>query len=186
MENLNKTAVLIIDMLNDYFFESPLKDHKAELIANINKVVHWARSYDASIIWVRQEFASDLSDAFPEMKKKKIYITIAGTDGCKLLSELDNHVGDYEIVKKRYSAFFGTSLDELLKELRIKRLIICGINTHACIRMAAVDAYQRDLDVIIPIECVHSSDFEHHEMTLKYFKGKIAEVVTIENLINFV
>ena len=186
MENLNRTAVLVIDMLNDYFSGSPLKDHKAELVANINNVVHWARFHDVPIIWVRQEFAPDLSDAFPEMKKKNIFITIAGTDGCKLLPELDNQDGDYEIIKKRYSAFFGTSLDELIKELKARQLIICGINTHACIRMAAIDAYQRDLDVIIPIECVYSSDFEHHEMTLKYFNGKIAEVVTLENLINFV
>ena len=186
MENLNRSAVLIIDMLNDYFLESPLKVHKAELVANINNVVRWARSRDVPIIWVRQEFASDLSDAFPEMKKKKIYITIAGTDGCKLLQGLEYQDGDYEIIKKRYSAFYGTSLDELIKNLEVKRLIICGINTHACIRMVAIDAYQRDLEVIIPIECVYSSDIEHHKVTLKYLNGKIADVVTLEDLKKFV
>jgi maleamate amidohydrolase len=186
MEKLNNTAVLIIDMLNDYFLKSPLIEHKDDLVDKINKVVHWARSHGLPIIWVRQEFASDLSDAFPEMKKKKIYITIAGTDGCRLLPELDNQEDDYEIVKKRYSAFFRTPLDELLKKLEVKRLIICGINTNACIRMAAIDAYQRDIDVIIPIECVYSSDIEHHEITLKYFNDKIAEVVTLEKLLKFV
>jgi maleamate amidohydrolase len=48
------------------------------------------------------------------------------------------------IIKKRYSGFYGTTLDETLARLAPDAIILAGINTHACIRTTAVDAYQRD------------------------------------------
>ena len=58
------------------------------------------------------------------------------------------------VIKKRYSAFFGTTLDELLRKLCAETLILTGVNTHACIRTTAIDAYQRDLGVIFASECM--------------------------------
>mgnify|MGYP006202574933 CR=1 FL=1 len=65
-----------------------------------------------------QEFKPDLSDAFLEMRRHGIQVTIAGTDGCEILPELERRPDERVIVKKRYSAFFGTALDELLRTLR--------------------------------------------------------------------
>jgi nicotinamidase-related amidase len=81
-------------------------------------------------------------------------------------------------VKKRYSAFFGTGLDELLAQLKPDSVILAGINTHACIRTTAIDAYQRDWPVMLALDCVDSYDREHHEVSLKYMKAKIAAVMT--------
>ncbi len=66
---------------------------------------------------------------------------VAGTDGCTILSELDCQPGDHEIVKKRYSMFFRTNMDSLLAELGANRLVLAGVNTHACVRTAAIDAF---------------------------------------------
>jgi len=78
------------------------------------------------------------------LRAKKLSITIAGTTGCDLLPELDRLPTDSVIVKKRYSAFFSTSLDARLSEARLEFLVVAGVNTHACVRMTAIDAYQRD------------------------------------------
>src|SRR5690606_591882 len=126
------------------------------------------------VIWVRQEFAPDLSDAFLLMRKTGTKVTIAGTEGCELLPDLARLETDRVIVKKRYSAFFRTELDEVLAELGTRTLVLAGINTHACVRMAAIDAYQRDFDVIVAVECVASYDAEHHRVTLRYLEGGIA------------
>jgi isochorismate hydrolase len=82
------------------------------------------------------------------------------------------------IVKKRYSAFFGTGLDEVLDRLRPDGLILAGINTHACIRTTAIDAYQRDWPLILASDCVDSYDREHHRVTLNYMKDKLALLMT--------
>jgi len=77
---------------------------------------------------------------------------------------------DKIIVKKRYSAFCKTSLNEFLNNIKIDTLILAGINSHACIRTTAIDAYQNDYEVIIVKDCVNSWDEKHHEVTLDYLK----------------
>ena len=136
------------------------------------------RDANHPVIWVRQEFEPDLSDAFPEMRAKGIRITIRGTRGAQIASELNIDSADPIVIKKRYSAFFGTNLDQLLADLHPVALILAGINTHACIRMTAIDAYQRDIPVILAGDCIDSYDREHHDISLRYMKDKIAVVLT--------
>jgi len=173
-----KMTLLIIDMLNDFFEQHPhLTEQRRDLVASINTLVHAFRAHGQPVIWIRQEFASDLSDAFLGMRKYNIPVTIAGTEGCELLPELDYLPTDTTIVKKRYSAFFGTNLEELLKELRPELLVVAGINTHACVRTTVLDAYQRDYEVILATEGIASYDEAHHEMTKQYLGGAIAQLL---------
>ncbi|WP_455872734.1 isochorismatase family protein [Rhizobium yanglingense] len=60
----------------------------------------------------------------------------------------------------------------------------CGINTHACIRMAAIDAYQRDLRVVLAQECINSYNEEHARVSLDYMNGKIAKVAAVAEIID--
>ena len=174
-------AVLVIDMLNDFLDRWSAAD-RAGLVANINRLVAVGRNADIPVIWVRQEFEPDLSDAFAEMRRLGISSVIKGTKGAQIDSTLHRDPDDLVIVKKRYSAFFGTTLDEHLAEAGIDTLIIAGINTHACIRMAAIDAYQRDMDVIIARDCIDTYDAKHGAITLDYLDGKIATLKSNDEL----
>jgi nicotinamidase-related amidase len=174
---MTQPVLLVIDLLNDYFQDGQLKNLKADLVNSVNRLTGLFRRLDFPIIWIRQEFSEDLHDAFLEMRKRDLRVTIEGTEGAKLLKELDKPPGEYELIKKRYSAFFGTELDRLLMKLRANPVVLAGINTHACIRMTAIDAYQRDLEVIVALECVRSYDEDHHQITLRYLDGKIARVL---------
>jgi nicotinamidase-related amidase len=178
---MRRPALLIIDMLNDFLYQWPT-DKSEALISATNQLIALARKKAMPIIWVRQEFEPDLSDAFLEMKKKNTAITIKGTRGSHIVDSLQKIPEDTVVVKKRYSAFFQTDLEQVLRNARVGSLIIAGINTHACIRMTAIDAYQRDWEVTIAKDCVGSSDQEHHNITLRYFEGNIAEVMTNEEI----
>jgi len=107
---------------------------------------------------------------------------IKGTAGPQILDELNRSDADLEIVKKRYSMFFQTDLDALLQELGTDQIILAGVNTHACIRMAAMDAYQRDFEVMIVRECVASRDAHHHDVTMDYLGGGVARLVSLNEL----
>ena len=168
-----RPLLLVIDMQNDFLDGWPA-DARESLLRSTQDLVLLVRSHGFPVAWVRQEFEADLSDAFREMRAKRISITIKGTSGCEIAPQLP--VGEYDpvIVKKRFSAFFGTKLEDVLAELKPDTLILAGINTHACIRTTAIDAYQRDWRVIIASDCVGSYDEEHHAITLRYLEREVA------------
>jgi nicotinamidase-related amidase len=170
--------LLVIDMLVDFLDPWPEAD-RATLVGAIRSLAEAFRAAGHPIAWVRQEFESDLSDAFGEMRRDNIRVTIKGTSGCKIIPELVPHPDDLHIVKKRYSAFFRTKLEYLILAEAVDTLVLAGVNTHACVRMTAIDAYQRDLDVIIPREAVGSYDRRHEAMSLRYMNGKIASVMPV-------
>ena len=106
-------VLIVIDMLRD-FLSSWKPDRTDRLVQSINELVGVMRSFSRPVLWVRQEFEPDLRDALPEMRAKGIRITIKGTPGSEILPELAVAPSDLVLVKKRYSAFFGTTLDETL------------------------------------------------------------------------
>ena len=175
-------VTLIIDMQKDFFAHERLSRHRAVLTQKVNELVSICRNSAVPIVWVKQEFAPDLSDAMPQARKKGIHTVIAGTPGAAILSQLDYQPSDHLVVKKRYSAFFGTTLDELLTRLGPDHLIVAGINTHACVRTAVVDAYQRDYEVMLARDCIDSYDAEHHEISWKYMDGKLGKGMSNEEI----
>lgn len=170
---------LVVDMLADFFERQPaLAAQRSRLVDAINQLAARMRDVGQPVIWVRQEFKPDLSDAFLDMRREGIELTIAGTPGSRLLPELHQATADHVIVKKRYSAFFGTTLDELLATFVPATLVVAGVNTHACIRTTVIDAYQRDFDVIVASDCIASYDAEHHDVTARYLEGHIARFMS--------
>lgn len=168
-----KFATLIIDMQEDFFVHERLSRLRPALVQSVNELVQVCRQHQAAVIWVKQEFAPDLNDAMLDAKRGGIRIVIAGTPGAQLLVELDYRPSDDLIVKKRYSPFFGTTLDDLLARLQPSHLIVAGINSHACVRTAVVDAYQRDYDIVLARDCINSYDLEHHEISWRYMDGRL-------------
>jgi maleamate amidohydrolase len=179
---MSKPAFIVIDMLNDCFGHVELQRRRESLCLSINALTRFARTNGYPVIWVRQEFEPDLSDAMLDMKRESIHMFIRGTKGALILEELQRVDSDFEIIKKRYSMFFQTDLDQLLERLDVDHVVLAGVNTHACIRVAAVDAYQRDLPVTIVRECVASKDVNHHDVTLDYLDGGIATVVSLDEI----
>ncbi len=170
---MTKPALLIIDMCRDFFEEGRLSELRTSLVESINELAAGFRRKDFPVIWVRQEFESDLSDAFLSMKKSGQRITIKGTGGELLLPELDVQESDGQVIKKRYSAFYKTNLDEILDRLKPTHLVLAGVNTHACIRTAAVDGFQRDFEIIIADQGVNSYDVGFHEDSKRYLEGRV-------------
>lgn len=182
---MNKPCLIVIDMIRDYLC-SWEPEALRELVGNTNKLIENFKRRQLPVIWVRNEFRPDLSDAFPEMREKNVRLAIQDTPGAQLHPDLLWSPSDITVIKKRYSAFFGTDLDELLAELGATDLVLCGINTHACIRTAAIDAYQRDFRVFLAEECIGTYDDEHGRISLSYMNGKIAKLATVDKILSLV
>lgn len=170
-----RPVFLLIDLLEDFFVEPPLATQRSSLAQAANDLARFARPCGYPVIWVRQEFEPDLSDAFLRMRETGRRVTIKGSKGCLLLSELERQPEDHEIVKRRYSAFFQTALGALLAELGCTHLVIGGINSHACVRASAIDAYQMDYQVVLAVDTISSYDQEFHRESMRYLVQSIGE-----------
>lgn len=180
---MNKYAVILIDLVEDFFVKGLSVEDRARIIKNTNALTKVARDKNIPIIWVKQEFKADLSDAYISLRKNNIRVTIENTPGSQFLDGLNILETDYKIIKKRFSAFFNTDLDKLLKDLGVNTLIVGGVKTHACIRTTIIDAYQGDYEVVIASDCLGDSEPEHAEISLKYLTKYIASIKTNEELV---
>ncbi len=162
------TALIIIDMLNDFVLEeAPLRTpgakdiipciqkEKSEAVKNKNLVIYLCDSHD------------------PDDEEFKIWPKhcIKGTKGAEIIEELKPSDDDIIIEKTRYSGFFNTNLDDVLKEKNIKNLILTGLLTNVCVMYTAADAVSRNYHVIVPENCVTALDEETHRFALNQLKN---------------
>jgi len=76
---------------------------------------------------------------------------------------------DYFVFKPKHSAFFATPLDALLKHLGTRRLILTGVTLEQCILMSAVEAYLRDLEIVVVPDC--GAGLQHREASERYIEN---------------
>ena len=168
-------------MQND-FLGRLQNDRRSELIAKTNELIDVFRAAACPVIWIQQVFSPDLSDAYLLMRDRRISVVIDGTIGAEIDSDLARHDEDVVVVKKRYSAFFGTNLDQILADLDPAIVTLAGVNSHACIRTTAIDAYQRDMRIQLASECIASHDPEHGRISMAYMDRNIAVAMTNEQI----
>ena len=69
-------------------------------------------------------------------------------------------------MKPKHSGFYQTPLEILLKHLGTNRLILTGVSTNSCVLFTANDAYMRDLELVIPADCVAACNREEHSFAM--------------------
>lgn len=84
------------------------------------------------------------------------------------------------IVKFWASSFFGTTLDEQIRQAGADGVMVTGLTTSGCVRATAVDALQHDFRVLIPIEAVGDRDAEAHAANLRDLGIKYADVLPLD------
>jgi len=77
---------------------------------------------------------------------------------------------DYFILKPKHSAFYQTPLELLLKHLGSERLILAGVSTNSCVMFTANDAYMRDLNLVVPQDCVAACNKDEHCFALEHMR----------------
>ena len=180
---MTHNCLIVIDMQND-FLERLEDEVRTALLLNTNQLIDIFRASGCPVIWVRQLLSPDLSDAPLLMKDARKSVVIDGTSGAEIHPELACHNEDIVVVKKRYSAFFGTNLDQILSDLAPEQITLAGVDTHACVRTTAIDAYQRDMRVLLASDCLASHDLEHGRISMAYMDRNIAMAVTNDKILD--
>jgi ureidoacrylate peracid hydrolase len=150
----DKTALIVIDVQNDFIAEGAPYESRAgrEMIDDLNRLMAACRQRGIPVIFTAHSHRADGSDLgavryiHPLTAEGKALR--AGTEGVALYPKLDVADTDYFIGKRRYSAFFGTDLEVLLRNLGVDTVIIAGVATNVCCESTTRDAYFRDFKVI--------------------------------------
>ncbi|MCK9216794.1 MAG: cysteine hydrolase [Firmicutes bacterium] len=156
-------ALLVIDMLNDFLDKDgalSIGDSKS-IIENVSSRIKENRLNRNTIIYIMDRHLPQ--DA--EFKMFPIHC-LEGDKGAEIIEELAPEKGDYQISKRRYSAFFGTDLDLTLRELGVTELELCGVCTQICVLYTAADARMLNYDVTVLKDCVDSFDKTAHKFAL--------------------
>ncbi|MGB9770255.1 MULTISPECIES: cysteine hydrolase family protein [Caldisericum] len=180
-------ALLIIDMQEDFLNESsPLfvKGGK-DIIPNIERLLSFFRKHNFPRIFVKREHRSEVDIDKPRIPYGGS-VLLPNSKGASIVKPLLPTESEIVVIKKRFSAFFHTELDLILRRLHIDTLVITGVQTPNCIRATAVDGLSYDYDIIIASDGTASSSYEIQKVNLLDLKNMGAKVLETHEIIELI
>ena len=171
------TALLLIDVINDLSFDgSDALIRQAEPMASRLAVLkrRAARS-GVPAVYVNDNFGQWRSD----FRQTVAHCTAPSSPGRRVSIRLRPTARDYFVLKPMHSGFHATSLESLLRTLRVRRVIVTGIAGNICVLFTANDAYMRGLRILAPADCIVSNTPADNAVALRQIhevlKGNVTE-----------
>lgn len=168
------SALLIADMIFDFVDPDGMLYVPGieKIVPRVAGLIAEAREAGAPVIYV-----NDAHDPDDEEFEQWGPHAIVGTPGTRVVDELAPREGDHVLEKKRYSAFYETGLDDLLKELGVRHLVITGTVTNICVLVSSIEALMRGYRVTVPRDAVQGLNEADHDFALeqieKVFGGEV-------------
>ena len=184
-------ALLVIDMQRGFLSpRSPLCiEGAAATVPACAAVIDACREKGIPVFFITRAYAADGSD----VERPRRAAWEAGgkplSPGCdeEISDAMPEAFGsdgrDYHIVKPRYSAFFATELDLVLRRLGVERVILAGTTTPNCIRTSCYDAISLDYVVTVLSDCTSSKTPEIQQSNLRDMANAGAEVISAAELL---
>jgi len=174
------TAVIVVDMQNDFCSKGGLFDRTGINISPVQKavgptrkVLSAVRAAGIKIVYLKMGFLPDLSDLgdddSPNRERhlrfgagqpslapdgRQGWFLIRDTWNTDVIDELRPQPEDVVLYKRRFSGFYQTELDDILRKLGIRNLIFTGCTTSVCVDSTIRDAMFRDYRCVLLADCV--------------------------------
>ena len=184
-----KACLLVVDMQNEFLTDSGADFfHNAEdIVPNVKRVIDACRKAAISVIYTGHRHEDPAVDGgmtaewWPEIKSGRCLVK--GKKGAEIYGPLAPRKGERVIYKHRYSAFYNTDLEIVLRGMGVTDLIITGILTNVCCETTARDAFMRDFRVFFVADATATSEPEFQVATLKNLAYAFAYVLTADSLL---
>jgi ureidoacrylate peracid hydrolase len=174
-----RAAVLVVDMQNDFGARGGMFDRAGIDIAPIQRAVEpttraleAARAAGLPVVYLVMQFHPDLSDAGAPDSPNRIKhaplglgeevpapdgragrVLVEGTWNTEILPRLAPREGDLVVPKHRYSGFFETDLDSILRARGVDALVVTGCTTSVCVESTVRDAMFRGYRCVVLEDC---------------------------------
>lgn len=169
-----RAALLVIDIQASTFIDDsversiPNMPGYRDRMALARKAVDGARAAGIPVIFIQEVHRPDGVDFGRELDGSEDVHCLEDDPRTALaVKEMGIRKGDYIVPKRRYSAFFGTDLEILLRGLKAETLILVGGLTDVCVHYTFVDAHQSDYFCRVIEDCVAGSDLAAHDAALR-------------------
>jgi ureidoacrylate peracid hydrolase len=193
----SKTALIVVDVQNDFCHEEGAFSchkkidvtHAHHAVSALLSFIQAMRSIRVPILFV-QTVHSEWTDSPSwsrrlEGKAQEMQICAPGSWGSEFYRVTPEKT-DCVVIKHRYSAFFETDLDLILRSRGIENLLITGLVTNVCVESTVRDAFNRNYNVVLIEDCCGAFDQAEHEAAIrnigKYF-GTVAHSETVSSML---
>lgn len=209
------TAVVVVDMQNDFASPGGMFDRAGiditgvqAIVPNVEAVLEAARSTGIPVVYLKMGFRPDLADAgyptsptwlkhvpldvgaevtSPEGEPSRILIRDCWNT--EIVPELTPKDDDVVLYKTRYSGFFGTELDEVLRSRSVERLIVVGATTSVCVESTVRDAMFRDYHCLVVSDATAEpiaadSPRPNHEASLLTLELLFSHIATTSDVVS--
>jgi ureidoacrylate peracid hydrolase len=209
--DLSQTAVVVVDMQNDFGAKGGMLDlagidisPNQAVIEPTGRVLAAARQAGITVVYLKMGYQADLSDLGAaetpnRIRHPSVGTPVAGPDGrtsrvlirdtwsTAIVDELSPHPSDVVLYKTRYSGFYGTELDGVLRSRGVRSLIVTGWTTSVCVESTIRDAFFRDYRCVLVEDCAaepmgHGLSRSNHEasvLTIQVRFGWISSAASV-------
>lgn len=195
----SKTAFIVVDMENDFVAPgAPLETPAGRaMVPSLKRALACCRQHGIPVIYTthaHRPSGCDLGRFADNALIGQSKALVDGTPGVAIYPEIAPHVDDIVISKHRFSAFYGTDLEIILRGLGVTTVVISGVTTENCCHATARDALFRDFRVVFLADATATNAYpdlgygaisaeEVHRATLIILAASTADVITTETFI---
>ncbi|MGI9485296.1 MAG: cysteine hydrolase, partial [Geminicoccaceae bacterium] len=168
-----RSALVVIDILAGTFRDHSdvraidhMPDYKERMLM-ARTAIDKARETNIPVVFIQEVHRPDLIDFGRELDGDEDVHCLEDNPNTEIAKEMGFLPNDYLIKKRRYSAFFGTDFEILLRGLKVDTLLLCGGLTDVCVHYTFVDGHQSDYFCRVIEDCVAGSSLAAHEAALR-------------------
>lgn len=184
-----KACLLVVDMQNEFLTESggAFFHNAQDIVYNVKRLIEACRKVRVPVVYTGHRHEDPAVDGgmtaewWPEIKSGQCLVK--GQKGAEIFAPLAPSKGERVIWKHRYSAFYNTDLEIVLRGMGVTDLIITGILTNVCCETTARDAFMRDFRVFFVADATATTEPEFQVATLKNLAYAFAYAITVDSLL---
>ena len=169
---VGKPVLLVIDLQGDIstprhdpLRDFPMPDYEVYM-QRVPALIAAARACKVPIVYMQEVHHPSMIDFGRELDGFERVHCLENAPRTAIVPEVDRRPDDYWVRKRRYSSFFDTDLDILLRGLEATTLLMVGGFSDVCVHYAFADAHQRDYVCRVVDDCVAGSSRSAHEAAL--------------------
>ena len=176
---MSRTALIVVDMQNGFCHPQGSfprigmgLEGAAAAVRNASNAVAAARDAGTPVIFTRHVYRPGRPDEGPSLIRNSPALAgvnglAAGSWDAKVADDLGCGPGDLVVDKTRFDAFQWTSLEPLLRGLRVTDLMICGVVTNLCVETTVRSAFMRDFPVTLLADCCAAKTRRLHDLSVE-------------------